>query len=183
MRFNPAWHHRRGLRKRGHDYSAPGAYYVTICARDVGAFPFGHVRDGCMQLNAIGNIVDACWRSIPEHFPGVRLDDHIVMPNHVHGIVVIPEIQSTPFVGTRHASSLKSRVPVATDALTRHSLRAIIGSFKSAVSKRINQFQGTPGATVWQERYHDHVIRDEASWERIRRYIRENPLRWGRTAR
>jgi putative transposase len=157
----------------------------------MGTFPFGRVRDGVMHLNAMGRIVDESWRRIPDHFPGVELDEHIVMPNHVHGIVRIPEIQPIPPippippVGTRHASSLKIRGPVTapTGDQARHSLPAIIGSFKSAVSKRVNRQNGTPGATIWQGRYHDHVICDQESLERIRRYIRENPLHWGRTKR
>jgi putative transposase len=195
MRFNPAWHDRRGLRKKQHDYTTPGSYYVTICVHDMGTFPFGDVIDGRMRLSDMGAIADEYWLRIPAHFPGVTLDAHIVMPNHVHGIIVIPDLGAKSVVGTRHASSLIPHGPVVVDSaelrddgscepasgvIRRHSLRTMVGSFKSAVSKRINEIRGTPGATIWQERYHDHVIRDEESLRRIREYILSNPARWGR---
>ena len=138
---------------------------------------FGNIEDGEMMLNDVGRIVGNVWNDIPTHFPGVELDAFVVMPNHVHGVIVIDgnddgEIVSRAGVGARHASPLRPCGAVP------RSLGAIVGSFKSAVTKRVNENCGTPGAPVWQRNYYEHVIRDEGDLERIREYIDNNPLRW-----
>jgi REP element-mobilizing transposase RayT len=124
-----------------------------------------------VHLNQFGNIVQECWIAIPEHFPKVILDEFVIMPNHVHGIIVIAE---TPRVGATHASPLHKhpRGP------QRQSVGAIVGSFKSAVTKRINECRAAPSEPVWQRNYYEHVIREEASLNRVRKYIAENPLQW-----
>jgi putative transposase len=81
-------HHRRSIRLKGYDYTRAGAYFVTICTKDRACL-FGDVSDGVMRLNQMGHIVWQCWLAIPDHFPHVLLDEFVVMPNHVHGIIVI----------------------------------------------------------------------------------------------
>ncbi|RMF88756.1 MAG: transposase [Nitrospinota bacterium] len=168
MTYNPEKPYRRSVRLPEYDYSRPGAYFVTICTQDRVCL-FGQVMDGRMRLNEYGDIVRACWLAIPDHFPRTTLDEFIIMPNHVHGIIVIVDN-----VGATHASPLpsKPRGPKP------HSIGAIVGSFKSAVTKRINETRGTPGAHVWQRNYYEHVIRDEVWLDRIREYIAGNPARW-----
>ena len=102
MRYDPEKHHRRSIRLKGYDYTRAGAYFVTICTKD-GACLFGDVADGVMRLNQMGHIVRQCWLAIPDHFPHVLLDEFVVMPNHVHGILVI---MPTHDVGATHASPL-----------------------------------------------------------------------------
>jgi len=186
--------HRHSIRLGGYDYSRPGAYFVTICTHDRACL-FGDVAEGEMRLNDAGRIAEQCWRDIPAHFPRLDLDAFVIMPNHVHGIIwitddavgvndarghnenVAPPVTRPPHnVGATHASplphALRPRGP------QRRSVASIIGSFKSAVTKRINKLRGTPGMPVWQRNYYEHIIRTGESLDRIRRYIGENPLRW-----
>jgi putative transposase len=154
---------RRSPRLSGFDYSQDYAYYVTICTHERGCL-FGSISNGQMILNAAGQIAAARWRAIPEHFPGVWLDAFVVMPNHLHGIVIL---QYVPVEG------------LAQQDVKRQPLGTIVGTFKSVVSREINTLRGARGAQVWQERFYDHIVRDEADLERIRYYIEMNPANWG----
>ena len=175
MGFDPDKHHRRSIRLAGYDYAQAGAYFVTVCAHGRQCL-FGDVADGEMRLNAVGRFVADCLCAIPTHFRSVLIDssEWIVIPNHVHMIVVI--------VGATHASPLHriSRDPSAPQARgpSRKSLATIVGSFKSAVTKRINQLRGMPGAPVWQRNYYEHIIRNDTEWHRIAGYIATNPAGW-----
>ena len=166
---------RRSMRLRGYDYAAAGLYFVTVCAYDRACL-FGEVVDGQVQLTDAGRILETCWRAIPDHCPHTTLDSWVVMPNHVHGIIVL----GATHAGTIHVRALHAGTHVrATHAspLRAGSLGAIVGSFKSAVTRRINALRGG-GGTVWQRNYHEHVIRNERDLRRIRRYIADNPVRW-----
>lgn len=110
-------------------------------------------------------VVHLCWNDLPDHYPNVELDEFVVMPNHVHGIIVI--LDDT--VGATRASPLQGK---------RNGLGDIVGSFKSAVTKRINEINNTPGTPVWQRGYYDHIIHDDRSLTRIHEYIAHNPRRW-----
>jgi len=90
MRYNPEIHHRRSIRLQGYDYSAKGLYFVTLCVQDKRCL-LGSIDDGQMRLNEIGEVADHCWREIPQHYPYVVLHEHIVMPNHVHGLIEIKD--------------------------------------------------------------------------------------------
>jgi len=148
---------RRSMRLKDYDYSSNGAYFVTICAHRR-LCRFGDIDKDEMQLNAVGRIIASCWAEIPEHFPMVSLDAWVIMPNHLHGIIVI--------MGD---GTFQERRPP--------SLGIIIGSFKSAATRRLNDLQGR-SELLWQRNYYEHVIRDEASLHRVRKYIEENPARW-----
>jgi REP element-mobilizing transposase RayT len=158
-------HHRRSIRLKGYDYTRAGAYFVTICTKDRACL-FGDVADGVMRLNQMGHIVRQCWLAIPDHVPPVLLDEFVVMPNHVHGIIVLVSPLQNDDTPTR------PRGP------QRQSVGSIVGSFKSAATKRINEQRGTPGAPVWQRDYFEHIIRNDESLNRIREYILNNPLQW-----
>jgi REP element-mobilizing transposase RayT len=163
---------RKSIRLQGYDYTQPGAYFVTLCTQDRACL-FGEIVDGQMRSNAMGNIVADCWQAIPRHFQMVELDAWVAMPNHFHGIAWIAD------VGATHASPvLGNASPVRTSGPPRWSLGAIIGSFKSAATKRINALRGTPGTPVWQRNYHEHIIRGDESLNRIRQYILDNPAQW-----
>jgi len=167
--------HRRSIRLKGYDYTQAGAYFVTICTKDRACL-FGDVADGVMRLNQMRHIVRQCWLAIPDHFPHVLLDEFVVMPNHVHGILVI---MPTHDVGATHASPLQNDdTPTRPRGPQPRSVASIVGSFKSAAAKRINEHRGTPGAPIWQRNYYEHIIRDDESLNRIRQYIAENPLHW-----
>ena len=173
MKFDPNKHHRRSIRLKDYDYAQPGGYFITIVTyhRDL---LFGEIVNEEMQLNEFGRIADECWRAIPDHFPNVGLGTYIVMPNHVHGVIVINDgmaTNSSPFVGARHASPLPPPRGVKPK-----SIGAIVGSFKSAVTRRIGKEHNVTG--IWQRNYYEHVIRNHQDWDRIHRYIESNPSMW-----
>ncbi|MCS6885522.1 MAG: transposase [Acidobacteriota bacterium] len=112
MTYDPDKHHRRSIRLKGYDYAQPGAYFITIVTQDRECL-FGDVVDGKMRLNAMGQIVQQCWQDIPCHFPHAELDAFVVMPNHIHGIVVITDTNVGAWhVGTRHAVPLHHATPI-----------------------------------------------------------------------
>lgn len=148
---------RKSPRLKHHDYSEDGAYFVTICTsnRD---YHFGDVAEGEMILNAYGHLATACWLLIPRHYQQVQLDFYVVMPNHVHGIVILNQ----------------GNLPVE----KRRDLGHIIGTYKAAVTRQVNQLETSIVGSLWQERFHDHVIRNEADLNRIREYVVNNPKLW-----
>jgi REP element-mobilizing transposase RayT len=157
-------HRRKAIRLRGYDYSQSGEYFVTICTKDRERV-FGKIEEGRMRLNGFGEIVVSCWMDLPNHYPCVHTDVFMVMPNHVHGIIVITEPDP---VGEGSEPSPTRRYP----------LSEIVRSFKTFSARRINECRGTPGLSIWQRNYYEHIIRDERSLERIRQYIARNPERW-----
>jgi REP element-mobilizing transposase RayT len=175
MAFDPEKHHRRSIRLKGYDYSQPGAYFVTICTHDRGCL-FGEVVDEAMQLNDAGRVAAATWDALPSYYPGVELDAFVVMPNHVHGMIIVEAN-----VGAIHESPLPEspqRKFMGVVNRRRMVLSKIIGRFKMVSAKRINILRNTPGMTVWQRNYYEHIIRDEDELSRIREYIVNNPLQW-----
>ena len=162
-----ARHHRHSIRLRGYDYAQTGAYFVTVCAQDRACL-FGDVIDGVMRLNDSGRIAADEWTRSGTLRTEIAIDEWVVMPNHVHGIVVITG-----------GDARRGDRPVApTPGPRPRSLGAMIAGFKSAATTRINEQRGTPGAPVWQRNYYEHIVRDEDDLNRIRQYIRENPAHW-----
>lgn len=162
---------RRSIRLKGYDCAGTGGYYVTIVSRGRECL-FGEIVDGKMHLNEMGKIVRECWEEISTHFPAVDFDVFVVMPNHLHGIIIIHNngrqmMKSSPAIGARHASPLPAR------GVSSHSLGAIIGSFKSAVTRRAGRKLNL--ANIWQRNYYEHIIRDQTDYERIANYIAINP--------
>jgi len=185
MEYDAAKHHRRSIRLPGYDYRSPGAYFVTICVQG-GECRLGEVVDGEMRLNEWGEIASDYWLRIPDHFDHVQLDAWVVMPNHMHGIVLIvgrgevsPETTSLaddPKPGEADPQDKESGMDAS--PLQPGSLGAIIGNYKSVSTRRINRVRGAPGTRFWQRNYWEHIIRDERSLNRIREYIQNNPARW-----
>ncbi len=173
-RYDPEKHHRRSIRLKGYDYARPGAYFITICTWQRECV-LGEIEDGKMIPSEWGRIVDECWRAVPSHFPNVALDEFVVMPNHVHGIIVIQndrddDRRGEAFCAFKNASPLQGTQP--------GSLGAIVQNFKSVSTRKINQMRGMPRMSLWQRNYYEHVIRHEDEWNQIRAYISENPLKW-----
>ena len=204
MTYDPEKHHRRSIRLRGYDYTQPGAYFITICTQGRECL-FGEIIDGEMHLNEAGQIVVQTWQDLPNHISNVQLDAFVVMPNHVHGIIIITEragvlgagsvgagsvgagsetaptkIGPGPTAGSGPAAGPGSVGAGLEPAPTRssHGLPEIVRQFKTFSARRINELRGTPGTPVWQRNYYEHIIRDEFSLSRIRQYIAENPVRW-----
>jgi putative transposase len=185
----------KSARLADYDYRNEGLYYVTICTKNRAHF-FGECNGGMMILNDLGKMAEDCWLAIPTHFPNVSLDEFVIMPDHIHGIISIDEKReiNRPFVETLHATyqniiieneivetynytslQIPKNQHFQNLSAPANSLSTIIRSFKSAVTiggRKINpNFE-------WQSRFHDHIIRDVQSLDTIRNYIKNNPANW-----
>ena len=174
------------------DYGSAGAYFVTICTKNR-LHHFGKIVDHKMYLSHTGLLADVFWHEIKNHAPGVTLDEFVVMPNHIHGIVILngnenenagdgeqPNVPSN--VETRHALSLQQpQYPQPTIGRQRfqnqgkNTLSSIIGSYKSVVTRHANRLHLPHD---WQARFHDHVIRNEEEFQKITHYIQNNVSNW-----
>ena len=159
------------------DYSKNGAYFITICTQNREHF-FGNIQNGMMQLSEIGKLAERYWLEIPEHFPFVELGNFVVMPNHVHGILIINNIPNS--VETRQClvSTIKLNTTIGSSRFQnqgKNTISSIVGSYKSIVTKMSRQ---THSNFAWQSRFHDHIICNSKSFETIQNYIFENPLKW-----
>jgi REP element-mobilizing transposase RayT len=181
MRYDPDKHHRRSIRLKGHDYSQPGAYFVTIRTLERACL-FGHVVNGEMRLNDAGEIARRGWEDIPRHFPLVELDAFVIMPNHVHGIIVIQgrgEASAIPpHVSEEQPRSDASPLQQRPNGTQPGSLSAIVQNFKSISTRIMNAARGMLRAPVWQRNYYEHVVRNDEELKAIREYILRNPARW-----
>jgi putative transposase len=165
MKYDPSKHRRRSIRLKYYDYSQSGAYFVTIVTKSRSCL-LGDIVDEEMRLNNSGHAVQEIWENLVEHYARIELDAFVVMPNHIHGIIVI-----TVGAGLR---------PAPTPAPTRrqYGLPEIVRAFKSFSARRINEIRQSPGVPIWQRNYFEHVIRNEESLNHIRQYILDNPARW-----
>jgi len=154
------------MRLRGWDYSQAAVYFVTICTYQRECL-LGEVVDGWMRTNAYGRIVEGEWLRTPEIRPEVELDGFMVMPNHLHGIVVVSGRGARPCAPTTGHLFRRPR-----------SLGSLVAGFKSASTRRINAARGAAGSAVWQRNYHDRIVRNEQELRAIRQYIRQNPAHW-----
>jgi REP element-mobilizing transposase RayT len=166
---------------KAYDYSQPSGYFVTICTKNK-EYILGAMGNESMRFSAVGNIVRTCWEAIPDHLPDVELDQWIIMPNHLHGIIIIHDhCRGEAFAETRFlledqsANASPLRHPKGT---TPRSLGAIIQNFKSVTTRKVNQIRATPGLKLWQRGFYDRIIRNKAEFDRVRKYIKENPLKW-----
>jgi len=164
-------HNRKSIRLKEYDYSQGGWYYITICAKDKKC-AFGKVVNGKMILNEIGKIVEGEWFKTKQIRPNVDLDYYIIMPNHIHGIIIINEKSNYRRGELQFApTNKKFKSPSQT-------IGAIIRGFKSSATKRINIQCKTPNQPVWQRNYYEHIIRNDRDLYNIRQYINNNPLKW-----
>jgi putative transposase len=163
------------------DYSADAAYFITICTKGREHY-FGEIQaSNRIKLSEIGQHVNKCWSDIPIHFPYVILDAFIIMPDHIHGIIIINKqnvIDAT--VGTQHFVSLLHKSTKSVQHKNQfgpqsQNLASIIRGFKIGITKyaKMNKID-----FCWQSRYHDHIIRNDLELDRIRNYINANPLNW-----
>lgn len=157
---------RRSIRLHDFDYASAGAYFITIVTQDRKCL-FGEIVDKEIRLNALGRTVQNEWEKSAQIREEIELDAFVVMPNHVHGVVMI----------TDRSVRATGRSPLQSGPFSR-SLGAFVSGFKSVVTKRVNELRGTPRTPVWQRNYFEHVIRNEESLHRIRQYIIDNPTRW-----
>jgi putative transposase len=157
---------RRSVRLRGYDYRQAGAYFVTVCTRARECL-FGSVLNCEMQVNDIGRTAWLVWEELPKKFTDITLDAFTVMPNHIHGIIVV----GAQFIAPNHPTSAQK------GAMNRApTLGEIVRTYKAASTRLIRRTVNSGFA--WQRNYYEHVIRDDQSLERIRDYIVNNAARW-----
>jgi len=159
---------RTSIRLNDYEYSQPGEYFVTICTHNHKCI-FGEVVNEEIHLSKEGEIVKEEWSKTPKIRPEIKLDVFTIMPNHIHGIIIIKDESIITKVGTHGRASLQ-RQP--------RSLGSFVAGFKSVTTKRINIFRKIPHAYIWQKRFYDHIIRNEKDLNNIRDYIINNPLKW-----
>ena len=160
MTYNPPIHNRHSMRIKGYDYSKAGYYFVTICTHNH-EYIFGEIEDGEIQYSEFGQIAAECWRWLGTQYEYVELDEWVLMPNHLHGIIILGR------GGSRTARTVKYK-----------ALGSLIGAFKTTSTKIINELRHTPGVSIWQRNYYEHVVRGEEDLNQIRQYILENPIKW-----
>lgn len=205
MAYIPDIHHRRSIRLQGYDYSRAGAYFITICTQNR-EDQFGNIIVGAgpcacpeMILNQPGTMIQTIWNEIPFHYTGTEIDEFIVMPNHIHGIIVISAVGADPSAcpdpvqphgcpdpvinGAPRQKNGQARGPAPTGNMGTLSLGDIVHRFKTMTTKRyadgVKQlgWQSFPGK-LCQRNYWEHIIRDEMELNRIREYIHNNPTQW-----
>ena len=183
---------RKSIRLKQYDYSRVGAYFVTICS-DERKNCFGEIVYGRMKLSPIGEIAKSCWIKITEHFSNVLLDKYVIMPNHVHGMIIIhgrgadgagtdnPELNDVvgaqyDVVGAQYIEPLHRKEQNRYQHIIPQSLGSIIRSYKSAVTRLCHRNFLT--FFKWQRNYYERVIRNEQEMHALRLYITNNPLQW-----
>jgi REP element-mobilizing transposase RayT len=179
--------HRRSIRLRNYNYSLAGAYFMTVCVQGKTSL-FGEVTDGKMQLNDAGREVQDVWDSIPKYYPGIDIDIFQIMPNHIHGILIIvgagpracPDAALSPIVQPRGGAESTGQPQGVAPTL---SLPDVMHRFKTLTTRLyvngVKQSGWTPfRGRLWQRNYYEHVIRNEESLNHIRQYIADNPTHW-----
>lgn len=163
MFLNPRYN-RRSIRLKGFDYTVSGAYFITICTYERECW-LGDVIDETFHPSQYGDVVDVAWKDLPSHYSTIELDAFVVMPNHVHGIILLGDSVGAGF---KPAPTGVKRLP----------LSEVVRGFKTFSARRVIELRSTPGNRVWQRIYYEHIIRDEASLNPIRQYIISNPEQW-----
>jgi len=172
MKYNPKIHNRRSIRLKNYDYSQAGMYFITICCYKRTS-RFGHIENRVMKLNEQGQIAHNEWIKLSERFPNVVLDAFQIMPNHMHGIIILTPAQTKP--ENKMNRDIKQYQKLAP------TVGNIIGSYKSLVANgclKIYKLENKIMGKLWQRNYWEHIIRNEKSHQRISDYIIENPENW-----
>lgn len=159
------------IRLNGWDYSWPAMYYVTICTKNRECC-LSDVKNGQVYMSEIGKVLFECWLEISNHFDNVKLDDWIIMPNHLHGVIAIEDndFDKDGRDTTCHVSTVRKF-----GYMQPKSLSSIIQAFKASVKRECNKkgldFQ-------WQSNYYEHIIKNDEDYARIKEYIANNPINW-----
>lgn len=207
MHNNPNKPKRRSIRILEYDYTQQGAYFITICTH-LKKHIFGEITSGSMKLSPLGEIAHYQWLQLPQRFSNIELDAFIIMPNHIHGILIINKPQhpktrrgeagenrhnSSPIIpispaspdlsyeDTPQVSTLTPCPPVNSNpphGTIPGSIGAIIQNYKSLTSRKINMLLRSKNNPIWQRNFYEHIVRDETDYERIVEYIENNPISW-----
>ena len=182
-KYNPDIHHRKSIRLKGYDYSQAGLYFITICCQDR-IWRFGEIvavenSQPKMILNDAGIIANDCWLEIPKHFPNVKLHEHIVMPNHVHGIIELSgDDERAQNIESRQDDGRVQNIEPQNkfQKVIPGSIGSIIRGYKIGVTIGVKNI--FPGEKLWQRNFYEHIIRNEKAYQTISNYIVNNPAKW-----
>ena len=182
MKDNSKKLQRKSIRLSEYDYSFPNWYYITICTHKRRNL-LGEIKNGETILNKIGQVVEEEWLRKKKIRKNVDLDYYVIMPNHLHGIIVIEhsieygrgELNSPTRDNTGRIQYAPTKNKFKSPS---HSLGAIVRGFKSSVTKKIKELPGHSELKIWQRNYYEHIIRNELDLQNIRQYINLNPLKW-----
>ena len=156
------------------DYGDNGSYFVTVCTENRTHF-FGECKNGKMKLSTLGAIIQGFWYEIPKHFPFITLGEFTVMPNHIHGILMVDKPENQQEFMDNNSERLIGKKRFQNQG--KNTISSTVGSYKSVCTKHINMdFPAL--AFGWQERFWDSIIKDEESFVKISQYIINNPLNW-----
>ena len=196
MAYNPKIHHRRSIRLKGYDYSQAGAYFITICCEHR-ICRFGKIENNEMILNELGNIAYNEWAKLAERFANFELDVFQIMPNHMHGIIVLKNMVGAGFTPAQNDGMVlgQSQVlgqpqgiaptgiaPTGIAPTTVSTVGDIVGAYKSLVFNdclEIYKSKNERMGKLWQRDYYEHIIRNDQSYQTISAYIINNPSKWG----
>jgi REP element-mobilizing transposase RayT len=168
-------HHRRSIRLKEYDYLQVGAYFVTICTHNRECL-FGDINNGEMKLNNAGRVVRNVWNNLPAGYFNIETDEFVVMPNHIHGIILIVGAQ---FIAPDGNQNTTNQDVINQGAMNRApTLGEIVRTSKVRCTHAINRINNTVGVPLWQRNYYEHIIRNEAELNKTREYIVNNPLNW-----
>ena len=179
MAYNPEIHRRHSLRLKGYDYTHVGAYFVTIVTQGRSCL-FGEIVGKEMQLNEAGDMACGIWKALPQRFPSIEIDLFVVMPNHLHGIIVInqPKRAITRVVPTETRDG-ETAAPIK----DQFALGEIIGAYKSLTT--VEYVRGVKtmkwlafDRRLWQRNYYEHIVRHDESFRDLQQYILDNPAQW-----
>jgi len=203
MKYNPLIHHRRSMRLKGYNYAQKGSYFITINCKN--RIPLlGEIIDRKMVLSDFGHIAFKEWLRTPEVRPNTELGAFVIMPDHIHGIIIIREdvsgwiypaelhdLNDFSDRGVLHPPRSADKdqggcnTPRSLSDSSRQSflspsqtLGAILRGYMGTVTSQINKLRNMPGEKIWQRNYHDHIIRNKWDYHRISRYMINNPLHW-----
>ena len=179
---------RRSIRLEGYDYSQPGGYFVTLCTRNRECL-FGEISDGQMVLNEYGEIAREEWVRSERIRREIKLDEFVVMPNHIHGIIFFNDVGATGRSPTQAGASGEPHIQARATGRSplqlskqhgpmKRSLGSLVAGYKSATIRRSIQIGCGITTSIWQRNYYEHVIRNETDLEEIREYIKNNPIKW-----
>ncbi len=194
MKYNPAIHHRHSIRLKGYDYSSAGAYFVTAVLQHR-MHLFGRVCENGMQLSEAGKIAYRCWEEIPLHFPHTALDEFVIMPDHMHGIIVIVKDDdnqsrrglinqtTTSDISTNQTTTScisMNQTPTEADWILmknpKQTLGKIVRWYKARTTKMVHD--SCEKGFQWQRNYYERIIRDERGFAAVHQYILNNPAKW-----
>ena len=165
---------RKPLRLKGYEYSQAGAYFITIVVQGRLCL-FGDVVDGKMRLNDAGKMVRCVWDGMADRFSFIEMDEFVVMPNHVHGVIIIHQTPASDDTCAQNDMRATTRVA--------HTLGDVVGAYKSLTTvecgKGVRELGWPPfEKRLWQRNYYERIIRNESELGLAREYIANNPMKW-----